>query len=304
MKTLPAADKVSLARVMFATDLSDASMRALPFALGVATRYGAQLYLAHVIPIDPYLVGDPKAEERLRQARKEADFNLAGLINSGSSRAVSCEALVDNGDIWGILRGFITGHDVDLLVLGTTGRTGLGKVLLGSVAEEAIRESPCPVLTVGPRVPSEETIKLDTILYATDFSTDSLLAVPYALSFAETFHARLTLLHVIEGLPESPYLDAQMARVHLNELVEHHFELASASEARAEMGSPADMILEVARETASDLIVIGARGAGALARLATHFGSIAHKVVSRAACPVLTVGGPRTGIDGSELHPA
>lgn len=69
-----------------------------------------------------------------------------------------------------------------------------------------------------------------------------------------------------------------------------------------EMGSPADVILRVAGETASDLIVIGARGAGALARLATHFGSIAHKVVSRAACPVLTVGGSRGS--GNKSHPA
>ena len=61
------------------------------------------------------------------------------------------------------------------------------------------------------------------------------------------------------------------------------------------MGSPADVILKVATDTASELIVIGARGAGAFARFTTHFGSIAHKVVSHAACPVLTVGGTRMG---------
>ena len=302
MKTLPSSDKVSLSRVMFATDFSDASIHALPFALGMAKRYGTKLYAAHVIPIESYLIGDQKAEDRLRQARKEADLRLAGLVDSISNRGISSEALVDNGDIWGVLSGFITRHGVDLLVIATTGRTGLGKVLLGSVAEEAIRESPCPVLTVGPSAPSADTMKLEAILYATDFSADSLLAAPYALSFAERFRARLTLLHGIEGLPESPYLDAQMARVHLSELVTHHFEFSSAPEARVEMGSPADVILKVARETASDLIVIGARGAGALARLATHFGSIAHKVVSRAACPVLTVGGSREG--GNKSHSA
>ena len=302
MKTPAAGGRVSLARVMVATDFSDASMHALPFGLGLAMRFGAKLYPAHVIPIEPYLIGDQKAQDRLRQARKEADLNLAGLVDSLSNRGISSEALVDNGDIWEVLSGFITSHDVDLLVIGTTGRTGLGKVLLGSVAEEAIRQSPCPVLAVGPKAPSDETTKLEEILYATDFSTDSLLAAPYALSFAERFRARLTLLHVIEGLPESPYLDAQMARVHLNELVTHHFELTSVPEARVEMGSPADVILRIAGETASDLIVIGARGAGALARLATHFGSIAHKVVSRAACPVLTVGGPRES--GNKSHPS
>ena len=179
---------------------------------------------------------------------------------------------------------------------------GLGKVLLGSVAEEAIRESPCPVLTVGPSAPSADTMKLEAILYATDFSADSLLAAPYALSLAERFRARLTVLHVVEGLPESPYLNAQMARAHLSELVTRHFELRSPPEPRVEMGSPADVIRRVAGESASDLIVNGARGAGSLARLATHFGSIAHKVVSRAACPVLTVGGSRES--GNKSHPA
>jgi nucleotide-binding universal stress UspA family protein len=91
-----------------------------------------------------------------------------------------------------------------------------------------------------------------------------------------------------------------MARVRLNELITPQFDLATMPEATVEMGSPADMILKVSTDTASDLIVIGARGAGAFARFATHFGSIAHKVVSRASCPVLTVGGPRDESGGNE----
>jgi nucleotide-binding universal stress UspA family protein len=299
MKTPAGSGKVSLGSVLFATDFSAASMRALPYALGMASRFGSKLYTAHVVSIEPYLVGSPKAVDRLRQARQEADASLASLLDSVSKRGIPCQPLVDNGDIWGVLSRFIKEYGVDLLVIGTTGRTGLGKVLLGSVAEEAIRESPCPVLAVGPRAPSDENVHVQNILYATDFSTDSLLAAPYALSFAEKFRARLSLLHVIEKLPESPYLDAQMARVRLNELITPQVDLATTPEATVEMGSPADVILKVATDTASDLIVIGARGAGAFARFATHFGSIAHKVVSHAACPVLTVGGPRDGSVGT-----
>ena len=180
-----------------------------------------------------------------------------------------------------------------MLVVGTTGRSGLGKVLLGSVAEETIRESPCPVLTVGPKTPEEVAIRLGNILYTSDFSADSLVAAPHAFSLAEKFQARLTLLHVIPSLPESPYLDAQMARVRLGEIASAHAPLVTAPNVVVEMGSPANMILKVSRDLQSDLIVIGARGAGALPRLASHFGSIAHKVVSHAHCPVLTVGGPR-----------
>ncbi len=302
---IPAADsRVSLRSVLFATDFSPASMRALPYALGIAGQYGAKLYPAHVIPIEPYLMGNPKTADRLREARQEADSTLARLLDSVSDRGIPCEVLLDNGDTWMVMSDFIKKYAVDLLVIGTTGRTGLEKVLLGSVAEEAIRESPCPVLAVGPKAPSDATMKLEKILYATDFSTVSLLAAPYALSLAEKFRARLTLLHVIVGFPESPYLDAQMARVRLSELVTAGFELPTPLEAMVEMGSPADLILNVASQTASDLIDMGARGAGSLARLATHFGSIAHKVVSHAASPVLTVGGRRETAAASEAHPA
>jgi nucleotide-binding universal stress UspA family protein len=237
--------------------------------------------------------------ERLRLARQEAESNLAKVARSPSVGAIPATRLLDNGDIWAVLSGFIDQYSVDLLVVGTTGRTGLGKALLGSVAEEAIRESACPVLTVGPRTSDEAATDFEKILYASDFSEESLLAASYAFSCAEKFRARLTLLHVIPAVPESPYLDAQLARVRLSEIVPLHERLDAAPDVVVEMGSPANMILKVAANLKADLVVIGARGAGAVARLASHFGSIAHKVVSHAHCPVLTVGGSRAESAGN-----
>ncbi len=293
MKTPLPSSQTLLKNVLFATDFSAASMRALPYATGTATQYGARLYVAHVVPIESYLLGDSQAVERLRLARQEAEASLANIVQSPSVAGTSGTPLLDNGDVWAVLRGFIEQHSVDLLVVGTTGRTGLGKVLLGSVAEEAIRESPCPVLAVGPRTPDKAVTGVQKILYASDLSGQSLLGAPYAFSCAERFHARLTLLHVMASLPESPYLDAQMARVRLGEIVSLYPLLATAPDLLVEVGSPANVILKVAADIEADLIVIGARGAGAVARLASHFGSIAHKVVSHAHCPVLTVGGSR-----------
>jgi nucleotide-binding universal stress UspA family protein len=89
-------------------------------------------------------------------------------------------------------------------------------------------------------------------------------------------------------------LDARMARARLSEVATLQPSLGITPDIVVELGSPADVILKVATDAAADLIVIGARGAGAVPRLATHFGSIAHKVVSRAHCPVLTVGGSRS----------
>ena len=285
--------QVVLRNILFATDFSAASMRALPYAANLAREYGAKLYASHVVPIDSYLLGDAPAKERLRVARTEAECNLSELVRSPVVGSIPTTTLLDNGDVWSVLRAFIEQYSVDMLVVGTTGRSGLGKVLLGSVAEEAIRESPCPVLTVGPKTPEEAAIHIRNILYASDFSADSLVAAPYAFCLAENFQARPTLLHVIPSLPESPYLDAQMARVGLREIASAHAPLATAPDVVVEMGSPAKMILKVAGDLKADLIVIGARGAGALPRLASHFGSIAHKVVSHAHSPVLTVGGPR-----------
>jgi nucleotide-binding universal stress UspA family protein len=304
MKTPMPAGQVVLRNVLFATDFSAASMRALPYATNLARQYGAKLYASHVAPIESYLLGDAQAKERLRVARTEAESNLSELVRSPVVGSIPATTLLDNGDIWSVLQGFIDQYSVDMLVVGTTGRSGLGKVLLGSVAEEAIRESPCPVLTVGPTTAEEAAIRVRNILYASDFSADSLVAAPYALSFVEKFQALLTLLHVIPSLPESPYLDAQLARVRLGEIASAHGSFSVAPNVVIEMGSPANMILKVARGVEADLIVIGARGAGSLPRLASHFGSIAHKVVSHAHCPVLTVGGSRAESTGDTLNRA
>jgi nucleotide-binding universal stress UspA family protein len=173
--------------------------------------------------------------------------------------------------------------------MGTVGRTGITKFLLGSIAEEAMRESRCPVLTVGPQSHRAEDIEFRQILYATDFSADSLVALPYVFAFAKNYGSRLILVHGFEGLTESPYLHRQMAKVRLRELVFNQADFVAEPEIIVEMGSPAEVVLKAAHDVTADLIIIGAHGAGGLPRVASHFGSIAHKIVCRAVCPVLTV---------------
>jgi len=280
---------VSLNSILFATDFSAASLQVLPYATGIARRFGSRLYVAHVVPPEDYAPGRKSFDDAARVACREAKLKVASLVRSGSCRDLPCKSLVGNGDIWIGLNGFIRRRAVDLLVMGTIGRTGVRKVLLGSVAEEAMRESPIPVLTAGPKSHAEDEIRFRQILYATDFSADSAAAAPYALAFSTNYGSRLTLVHALESLPESPYLAAQMARVRLRELVPQPVDLAAEPDIFVEMGSPAEVILRTANSTASDLIVIGAHGAGAFARLSSHFGSVAHKIVCHAACPVLTV---------------
>lgn len=290
---------VSLRNVLFATDFSATSMKALPYVTSIARRFDSKVCVAHVVTPEDYPSGLNSLDEAAQMARCEAELKMSSFLNSAQCRDLACEGVVGNGDIWIGLSDFMRRNATDLLVMGTIGRTGVRKFLLGSVAEEAMRESPCPVLTVGPECHAAQEIEFRNILYATDFSADSLAAAPYALAFAKNYRSHLTLVHALQGLPESPYLDTQMAKVRLRELVPQRRDLGPEPEVMVEMGAPAKVILKAAADTASDLIVIGARGAGALPRLASHFGSVAHNIVCRSVCPVLTVRPiPDTGREG------
>ena len=111
-----------------------------------------------------------------------------------------------------------------------------------------MRESSCPVLTVGPESHAAAELGFRQILYASDFSTVSVAAAPYAFAFSKSYGSRLTLVHALEGLPESPYLDAQMAKVRLRKLVPQGLDLTAKPEIIVEMGPPAKVILRTARE--------------------------------------------------------
>lgn len=189
----------------------------------------------------------------------------------------------------------IQGNAIDLTVIGTRGRTGLGKALLGSVAEEILRKAPCPVLTVGPHINlwSEEYAKMKEILYATDLVNDFPAAAPYAISLAEENESHLVLLHVIENAKANDFAGApevaEWKARKLEELIPKENGLTWKPTYIVEQGPAAEKILDVARRRHTDMIVLGARPAG---WLATHFNAgTVHQVVAEATCPVLTIRG-------------
>ena len=183
-----------------------------------------------------------------------------------------------------------------MIVLGTHGRTGVGKLLLGSVAEEIIRRSPCPVLTIGPHAAARAAngAKISEVLFATDFSPASQAATRYALSLVQEHSAHLTLLHVLETAKAAK--TAEPAR--LADATERVLENLIPGDAKAwcksrcvvEYGSPAEKILEVARDHNADLIVLGVRRPEGIPGSSTHLPfATAHKLLGQARCPVLTV---------------
>jgi nucleotide-binding universal stress UspA family protein len=290
MKTLEMKQHIALKNILLATDLDVSGNRALPFAVALADRYGAKFYAAHVITMETYALARPETiDVTLDEIQAHASRALDQIIDPLRQHGQSCEALLGSGDVTAVLMEFVRNHDVDLVVVGTSSRGGLGKVLLGSTAEEIIRVAPCPVLTVGPHVTAGAPGGIRSIVCATDFSLGSLRAAEFAVSLAHECQADLTLVHVIdEILTESRAI--KLTEQRLREMIPSEPQLPYDPEVVVEIGPVAERILAVANELIADIIVTGVRGAGAFAQTASHFGSIAHRVVALAPCPVMTVG--------------
>jgi nucleotide-binding universal stress UspA family protein len=283
---------VSIKNILYATDFSRYSDAALPFALSIARKYGSKLFAVHVVASSPLANAAPvqALQELAAQAVREAHQTMERVQYRWST--VPHETLVRRGDIWKELGKLIEEKAIDLVVCGTHGRTGVSKLLMGSVAEDIYRHAPCPVLTIGPSVVGEpESLgDIHSILYSTDFSAESLAAIPYAVSLAQENQARLYLLHVTET-PVSHLVERELAS-RLRSLVPSDAELTCAPKAFVDLGEPAHKITEIAEELKVDLIVLGPRRTARVPS-ATHLPqSTAHSVVSRAICPVLTVRQP------------
>lgn len=306
MKTLEVGARLSLKNILLATDFSPCSDAALPYARLLARRYRAKVYVAHVVPPEPWpVIPHDSLPLAMDQSFGYAERHMADFLRTDPLADVPHEVLLTRGQLWEVLADVIEKHEIDLLVLGTHGRHGLKKLLLGSVAEEVFRQARCPVLTVGPKLAPHALSDggLKHILYATDFSEGSLRAMRYALSLTEENRARLTLLHVLPEMmpgvlletpniaPEYPDRLAEHAEERLKKLLPMDSELWGYAEFVVQLGMPAETILKLAAERNVDLIVMGVRHkAPTLA--STHFPwATAHKVVSQALCPVLTVRG-------------
>ncbi len=298
MTALETEVKITLKNILFATDFEAQSGRALRFALALSGRYDAKLYVVHVVPRVAYAYVHPESMERvLKEAYAYAKYEVDQIIMPLEHQGRSCEPLLADGNPGEVITALAREHAADLIVVGTSSRAGLRKLFLGSVAEEIIREAPCPVLTIGPRVASAPFAGIQSIICSVDFSPASVRAVEFSRSLAHEYQAHLTLVHVVEGiLKNSPRLAARLTEERLWELLPPEPELQHEPGVLVETGPVPESILRIANELSADLIAMGARGAGAFAQTVSHFGSVAHKVISLAACPVLT----HTGAAGLE----
>jgi nucleotide-binding universal stress UspA family protein len=295
MKPLDAKSRIAVKNILLATDFSPASEAALPHALTIAGHYGSKLYVAHVIcPELADLLAPELSPTMLDHARGFAQQRIERLLSTGRQQGVPCQPLIGEGAIWDVLLEMIHQNGIDLIVLGTHGRRGLRKLLLGSVAEEVFRMAPCPVLTVGPRTPEMRSanVQLAQILYPLEFVPDSSDAANYTVSLAEEYHAKLTLMKVFEDMVPSPEEKAQVqepVRHWMEDHIPTESDLCERTNFELGFGPAAEAILKFATDRSVDLIVMGVKRLDPVMAAYLLKPDTAYAVVCNAHCPVLTV---------------
>lgn len=293
--------------ILHPTDFSPSARAAFGYALQMTRRYGATL---HILNAAPRLGEDPiRSAYELgagevsiyKKARDEAQQMIAALIEEAKAEDVDVVRAHERGLAAGpVILNYAEKRSVDLIVMGTHGRRGVKRFLLGSVAEEVVRRATCSVLTVravGETVADSPAIR--RILVPVDLSAFTVPLFRIAKDVAAAFEAHIDLLHAVEPLPfpvpliggltlhdlvSDPVGRVEEQLAHLIKTTEGP---AVTTDAHVEEGHAADVIVGQAQVRESDLIVIASHGLSGLEGLL--LGSVTTRVVRRTKCPVLVV---------------
>ncbi len=298
-------------RLLVPTDFSPHADAALSHAVSLADRFEATLHLLHVIN-DPragwYGLGDAEVQiDRLKEiTESKASERLDDMARDSAAIEVKTTVVQRlNLDVADAIQEYVTGHTIDLVVMGTHGRQGLGRLVLGSVANRLIRRTACPVMTVRRR--DEETdsapdVNYENVLAPIDFSDHSRTALRLSKEIVARYGAMQHLLFVAEkrvlptfsdtGIPGVGVVEMDPdivanAEAALDEFNEQVGGPAVASAVHVEEGDVAQDIIDFAETNEVDLIVMATRGLTGIDRFV--LGSNTERVVRAAPCPVLTV---------------
>jgi nucleotide-binding universal stress UspA family protein len=305
---------IEIRRILCPIDFSDYSRRALDHAVAIARWYGSTITVMHAFspaPVATYAPGAPGFES-IVLAHADRDLLLAEMklfIEMESTPEVPVEAIIREGSAAGEILNQAADLKADLLIMGTHGRSGFERLLLGSITEKVLRKATCPVLTVPRRHPDAvpaSPVLFKQILCPVDFSDCSLQALNYAMSLAQEADARLTVVHVMEyGWDAAPRMYGPVvtddrlsladyrtrrekdARQRLKEAIPETVAAYCSVERMVSGGTPRREILQIAAEQQTDLIVMGVEGRGAADLM--FLGSTTNHVLRAATCPVLTL---------------
>lgn len=298
----------AITRIIVPTDFSRGSLKAIPYALAISRRFGAEVHLIHVIDTTQYLPPTvlmwPAASriEWNAHVRKELDAVALSFARFGE---ITVRAPLEGSAHEQICQ--TARHlNADLIIIATHGYTGYKRAFLGSTAERVVQFSPCPVLVVrkpyaganGENGRKDRAVfRLGKILVPIDFSRFSEAAFDLGAALARDLQAKISLLHVLKP-PVYPFGDRQTflpgvaISKEIREAVGKHMRAMSEKagvrvSVQVLQGSPAPAICEHAHRQNIDLIIISTHGRSGLSHVL--IGSVAERVVRHAECPVLVV---------------
>jgi nucleotide-binding universal stress UspA family protein len=293
MTIIGTANSITFNNLLCLTDFSAASEAVVPFARALAGQYGSKVFALNVVLPDPYVCMAPECTDSVNDGLEQAAKTKMERIESLLTNLPHQTTVERGADVWPTVKQEIEQHDIDLILLGTHGRSGVRKLVLGSVAEQVFRSANVPVLTIGPNDRNHHFGgQFKCVLLATDFRSETSTSLAYAISLARENHARLVLLHIVQrartNTPDAGLSNIEAKR-QLEKMLPADSDCPQPVELIVENGDPAIDIVEIAKRCRSDLIVLGIHKIEHV-RIATHFErTTAHEVVCYAPCPVLTV---------------
>jgi len=292
---------LELRRIVCPVDFSEFSVSAYCYALSLARQYRAKLFVQHIVELGrhPSAYYAPSAESFdafCRTLSEKGREQLQEFVKQYTHDEIEPECVVQQGETSYAILSYAEAQKADMIVMGTHGRRGFDRLMLGSATERVIRKASCPVLVV--RKPAhdfiglgqkEDFVQLGRILFCTDFSEYSQRALDPAISLTEAYKGELTLLHVLEDIPSpSETVEARAtAMEQLDKLIPPEKRKTVRMKTEVRIGKPYQQIIQHALENQTDMVIMAVHGRGAL-DLAV-FGSTTYRVIQLGPCPVLAV---------------
>jgi nucleotide-binding universal stress UspA family protein len=307
--------------ILCPVDFSEFSIRAYQYALSLAEHYRAQMVVQNIVELSRYPYADYVASqgdyaEFCRALYEGGKERLREFVEKHTHDEIQLELVVNEGAAADSILSFAQARKVDLIVMGTHGRRGFDRLVLGSVTDRVMRTAPCPVVAISkptyesaahesgahdsaheslshePRAKGKErrhVHHLERILLCTDFSKNAEQALHYAISVTTEYNAELTLLHVLEEAPGPAKTKEAVATAaeQLDKLIGSQKRKSLKVKTVVRIGKPYQQIIQLAGEAQIDTVIMGVSGRGALDRAV--FGSTTYRVMQLGPCPVLAV---------------